>query len=644
MKKFLLTIIICAVALMSYAQNEDLHTKSKAAIKSFDKALTYSRANMPDLALQEINKALEKDSMFIEAHMMRAELYDYLGDYQSSISNYEKVFELEPDYDFMVPLKLAMSNYSVGEYSKAKVYIDYFFENAPTEKYAKFDIDRLRDFITFSDSAVNNPVNFKPRSVGKINSQWDEYWPSLSADEEILVFTRQIPLNPNNPSRHQSNMNEDLFYAKLNPNTGKYDVATAMREINTEANEGAQCISADGRICVITACNRPDGVGSCDLYIMFRKNNQWTQPLNMRSVNSPSWDSNPSLSSDGKYLYFSSGRPGGLGKTDIWRVEIDEEGNAVRPPENLGAPVNTPYEDVSPFIHPDGKTLYFASKGHPGLGSYDLFVSKYDGGKWGTPKNVGYPINTLGEERSLIVNAKGDIAMFASSTGKRDMDIYAFDLPQEAKPVAVTYVKGYIYDAKTEKRLGAKCEMLDLEANEKLVELNSDEQNGEYLVCLPVDKDYAFNVSKEGYLFYSENFSLTNLENPEEPYIMNIPLKPIEKGVTVVLKNIFFETASYELLPESYTELGKVVEYMTKNPKMKIEIGGHTDNVGTKEYNKRLSENRAKAVYEYLVSQNIAKERLSYQGYDFTVPIATNDTEEGRAQNRRTEFKVVSVE
>ena len=172
----------------------------------------------------------------------------------------------------------------------------------------------------------------------------------------------------------------------------------------------------------------------------------------------------------------------------------------------------------------------------------------------------------------------------------------------------------------------------------------SGDKDGEYMVCLPIDKDYAFNVSREGYLFYSENFSLTNLEHPEEPYIMNIPLQPIEKGVTVVLKNIFFKTDSYDLLPDSYTELGKVVEYMNANPKMKIEIGGHTDNVGTKAYNKTLSENRAKSVYNYLVSQGIAKERLSYSGYDFSIPIATNDTEEGRAQNRRTEFKVVSIE
>jgi len=651
MKKLLCILVLSFICEIAFSQNDEYHTNSKAAIKCFEKAISYYENGKGNqgikLALQEVNNAITKDSMFIEAYMLKAEIYDFLGDIKTAITFYEKVVELDPHFDYGITLKLAMYSYGVGNYASAKKNIDFFYENADVEKYKKFGINRLYEYITFSDSAVRNPVKFKPHSIGKINTQWDEYWPSLSADEEMLVFTRQTPLNPNNPSRKPSNMNEDLYYAYRNKQTGKYDSGVQLSgRINTGLNEGAQCISADGKTCVITACNRPDGKGSCDLYIMFLNGNQWSQPQNLWSINTDSWESNPSLSSDGKYLYFSSARPGGFGETDIWRVQIDRKGNALKPAENLGNKINTPYEDISPFIHPDCKTLYFASKGHPGLGSYDLFVAKTEdeGKTWSKPKNLGYPINTLGEERSLIVNAKGDLAMFSSSSTKRDLDIYGFELPPEVKPVTVTYVKGYIYDSKTNERLKAKCEMLDIESGEKMVDMFSGDKDGEYMVCLPIDKDYAFNVSREGYLFYSENFSLTNLEHPEEPYIMNIPLQPIEKGVTVVLKNIFFKTDSYDLLPDSYTELGKVVEYMNANPKMKIEIGGHTDNVGTKAYNKTLSENRAKSVYNYLLSQGIAKERLSYSGYDFSVPIATNDTEEGRAQNRRTEFKVVSVE
>ncbi|MDD3741429.1 MAG: OmpA family protein, partial [Bacteroidales bacterium] len=455
--------------------------------------------------------------------------------------------------------------------------------------------------------------------------------------------TRQIPINMSNPSRSPDSMHEDLFIAFYNPETGQYESSVPMPgNVNTRLNEGAQCVSADGKTCVITACNRPDGRGSCDLYIMFLKNEKWSEPKNLSTVNSTSWDSNPSLSADGRYLFFSSGRSGGYGKTDIWMIEIDAEGKAKSEAVNLGDKINTQYEELSPFIHPDGKTLYFASNGLPGMGDFDLFFSKNVDGLWQTAVNVGYPINTKGEERSLIVNAKGEIAMFASTAGNKDLDIYYFEIPEEIKPVTVTYVKGYVYDSKTNDRLQAKCELIDLETEEKVVEIFSDAQTGEYMVCLPINRDYALNVEKQGYLFYSENFSLTNLENPEEPYIMNIPLQPLSDGVVVVLKNIFFEFNSFELLPESYAELNKVVEYLNTNPNLKIEIGGHTDNIGTKAYNKTLSENRAKSVFDYLIEKGIDKSRLSYQGYDFSIPIATNDTDEGRALNRRTEFKVIS--
>lgn len=530
-------------------------------------------------------------------------------------------------------------------YPEAKTYIDHFYNEVDTVKYRSYDFRRLRKFIHFADSAYKHPVNFKPINVGPgVNTDYDEYWPSLSIDETVLVFTRQISINPRNPSRSPESMQEDLFVSNFDFKKGQYGESMPLPgNVNSNLNEGAQCISADGKTCIITACNRPDGLGSCDLYIMFLRGNKWTDPENLKSVNSTTWDSNPSLSADGKYLYFSSGRAGGYGKTDIWRIAIDSKGNALSEAENLGPKVNTPYEELSPFIHPDGRTLYFASRGHPGMGDFDLFFSKQDAqGIWKTPVNLGYPINTMGEERSLIVNGRGDIAMFASSAGKRDLDIYYFLLPEDIKPVTVTYVKGYVYDKVTNNRLQAKCQMIDIESGEEMVSLLSDALTGEYLVCLPVDRDYAFNVERSGYLLYSENFSLTNLKHPEDPVNMNIPLQPLADGVIVILKNIFFNFNSFDLLQDSYAELKVVVQYMKTNPKLKIEIGGHTDNVGTQAYNKTLSENRAKSVYDYLISKGIDKTRLSYKGYDFSIPIATNDTDEGRALNRRTEFKVIS--
>lgn len=633
------------MSLACQAQNQSNYTKDRKAIKSFNKAVIYMERGQKNYAISEVNKAINRDSNFLEAYLLKAEISDFWGETQQAFENYSKVFEIDPDYDPGLTFKLAINSFSVGEYNKAKEYIDYFYENADVQKYAKYNTDRLRTYIYFADSSYNNPVDFEPMNVGPgVNSDFDEYWPSLSVDESVLVFTRQIPINPNNPSRNPESMQEDLYVSFRDPASLEYGKSIPLPGgVNTRLNEGAQCISADGKTVVITACNRPEGVGSCDLYIMFLKNGSWTEPQNLYSVNSVSWDSNPTLSADGRTLYFASSRTGGYGQTDIWKVDIDKSGNAKAAPVNLGRTINTEHEEVSPFIHPDGRTLYFASDGFPGMGDLDLYFSRLDDNrKWQTPINVGYPINTNGEERSLIVNGKGDIAMFASSGGKQDLDIYYFKIPEEAKPVTVTYVKGYVYDIKTNDRLEAKCQMLDLETGEIVAEIQSDAITGEYMVCLPIDRDYAFNVVKPGYLFYSDNFSLTNLENPEEPYEKNIPLKPMEDGITVILKNIFFEFNSFDLLPDSYTELNKVVDYMNTNPNMKIEIGGHTDNVGTQAYNKTLSENRSKSVYTYIIEQGIDSSRLSFKGYDFSVPIADNDTEEGRAENRRTEFKIIS--
>ncbi|HOK37445.1 MAG TPA: OmpA family protein [Bacteroidales bacterium] len=646
MKKILLIYFLMLPCIILFSQEKSKYTTNKKAIKSFNKSVALMERHQNNAAVMEINKAVEIDPGFLEAWLLKAEIHDFLGDVWESYLAYKNVFEIDPFYDTGLCYKLAVLAYRAGEYSNAKQFIDFFYKNADTVKYLKYDFQRLKKYIYFADSAYNNPVPFTPINLGPgVNTHFDEYWPSLSIDEHVLVFTRQIPLNPNNSSRAQSNMHEDLFVSYYDPEFKMFGTAIPLPgNINTKLNEGAQCISGDGKTIVFTACNRPDGLGSCDLYIMFLVDGKWTAPKNMKTVNSPYWDSNPSLSADGRFLYFASGRPGGKGKTDIWVVEIDNQGNAVSPVFNLGDPLNTEYEEISPFIHPDGRTLYFASQGHPGMGDFDLFYSRRDEktGKWSKPVNLGYPINTNGEERSLIVNARGDIALFASTKGKNDLDIYFFKIPEEIKPIATTYVTGYVYDIVTNQRLEAICELIDLKTENLVSTVLSDAKTGEYMVSLPVDKDYAFNVDKRGYLFYSENFSLSNLETPDKPYVMNIPLQPLTEGVTVILKNIFFEFDSYELLPESFAELNKVLEYLNNNPGLVIEIGGHTDNRGSKAYNKTLSENRAKSVFDYLVSKGIDKKRLSYKGYDFSVPIATNDTEEGRALNRRTEFKVIS--
>ncbi|MDP6909861.1 MAG: OmpA family protein, partial [Flavobacteriales bacterium] len=347
-----------------------------------------------------------------------------------------------------------------------------------------------------------------------------------------------------------------------------------------------------------------------------------------------------------KTLYFASNRADGEGGTDIWITHLAPNGEWTLP-RNLGETINTPHAEETPFIHPDGKTLYFTSDGHVGLGQKDIFVTRKDAdGNWSSPINLGYPINTWKDEMGLFVSASGETAYFSSDRegGFGKLDLYSFQLYEKVRPEKVTYVKGRIKDKVFGKPISARLQLIDLATSEVIVESASDKITGNFLVTLPVNHDYALNVSKDGFLFYSEHFSLSQNENENRPYTLNVDLQPIKFGEKVVLKNIFFETASYSLLPESKVELDKLVGFLDNNPSINIEIGGHTDNIGKPEDNQSLSENRAKTVREYLIAHGIDADRTEHHGYGESQPIDTNDTSTGRANNRRTEFKVLGGE
>jgi outer membrane protein OmpA-like peptidoglycan-associated protein len=395
----------------------------------------------------------------------------------------------------------------------------------------------------------------------------------------------------------------------------------------------------------MTCCSRRDTYGTCDLYVSRRRGNLWSEPLNLgERVNSSAWDSQPCLSADGRTLYFVSTRKGGFGGSDIWRTTIGENGDW-EIPVNLGDTINTPSNEMAPFIHQDGRTLYFSSSGHPGMGGADLFISRMNpSGAWSKPTNLGYPVNTKNDEINLVINTGGDAAYISSAKegGFGNTDIYRFELPAEVRPAIVSYVKGKVYDRNDLHPLAASFELIDMQSGKTVVTSISDGIDGSFLLSLPVDKDYALNVSCKGYLFYSQNFSISNGRDIHNPLQLDVPMQPLVVGEKVVLRNIFFDTDLYELKPESTAELNKLVEFLSKNPTMNIEIGGHTDNVGTDAHNLELSRNRAKAVYDFLVAHGVASHRLSSTGYGKSMPVDTNETPEGRANNRRTEFKVIS--
>jgi len=300
---------------------------------------------------------------------------------------------------------------------------------------------------------------------------------------------------------------------------------------------------------------------------------------------------------------------------------------------------------MRPFIHPDGKTLYFSSNGWPGMGNFDIFMSKKkDDGTWSRPVNLGYPINTPGEELGIYVTTDGSKAYYASeqkdSYGQKD--IYTFDMPEQFRPGFTSYVKGRVYDAIDQESINANVQVYDVSTGKIFATFSSDKLNGQFLSTLPGGRDYAVEVVKDGYLFYSQNISLKGAKN-NEPFELNIPLNKIQVGEKVVLNNVFFESDKYELKPESEAELGVILKLLEKNKTLKIEIGGHTDNSGLEIENRKLSENRAKSVYEYLVSKGADAGRISYKGYADSKPVAPNSTAEGKAKNRRTEFVVVGI-
>ncbi|KQC00780.1 OmpA family protein [Pedobacter sp. Hv1] len=626
-----LIFFLCWIAFSANAQNSTV----KRAQGSFEDAQQFLRQSIYDEGIKYLNEAVKADPKFQLAYIQLGDVYKRLKDHPKAIENYRKAISAAPTIEARIYYALGESELLSGLYEKAKSDFLSFQKNYTgteldvinkTKKYIK-DCD-------FSMVAIQSPSKYEPINMGfYINSANRDYFPALTADGETIIFTRVV------------DKNEDFFISTKKDN--EWQKAQPLSNvINTpNFNEGAQSISPDGKYLFFTGCNRPDGLGRCDIYVSRKEGKEWGKPINLgKIINSEYWDSQPSISPDGSTLYFVSNRPGGIGGYDIWKSTLTDEGQWTEP-VNLGDTINTPYDENTPFMHADGKTLYFSSDGWPGFGNKDIFYSRLkNDGKFSTPVNLGYPINTFNEEVGLIVTADGTEGLFSSNIkngGFGDLDIYRFKLPEQVKPLPVTYVKGIVRDKETKALLEANVLVIDLKTHNAVFNDYTSKETGDFLAVMPIGSNYSFDVEADGYIFNSLHFELNKANG--KPYEIEILLEKIKVGSNVTLQNIFFDTNKFELLPSSMVELNILIELLKNNANISIEIQGHTDNVGDVKLNEKLSENRAKAVYDFLINNGIDRKRLSFKGYGETKPRADNATEEGRKQNRRTEFVVTKI-
>lgn len=600
-------------------------------------------------AIPFMEQAVKVDPAYGDAYLKLGQLYEFTKRFDPAIASYRDAIKLAPDSPASGAAYQSLSTIlmRLGRYADALPYLEKYQSLFVPKSIQYQRVGKLLANARFGLEAVQHPQPVEPKPVSPVlNTTPSQYFPVLTADEQTLVFTALKPEG-----------DEDLMVATFNGETWSPPTSLSPN-INTPENEGTATLSADGRMLVFTACQGRKGFGSCDLYMSRKTGSDWSVPENLgATINTRYYESQPSLSADGRRLYFISDRPGGKGRRDIWRADLGTDGGWSEP-VNIGAPVNTPANEASPFIHANGQSLFFASEGHTGLGGYDLFVSDslavIDSARWSTPTNLGYPINTSEDQASLFVAANGRRAYYSYEEQKDGVSqrsrLYAFDLPEtlrdRVKPVS--FVKGIVADARTNKPLAATVELIDLKTNQLVSRVQADAQTGQYTAILPSGGEYALYVSVPGYLFKSLSFDFTQKSKDDRAdgargLSLSVPLEPAVSGATAreTLNNLFFETGRYDLAAKSRTELDRLAQFLKTNPGVSIEISGHTDDRGDAVANLTLSKKRAQSVVTYLTQAGIGAERIKAVGYGKTRPLAPNTTDENRQLNRRIEWRVL---
>jgi len=595
---------------------------------------------------------------------------------QKSLFHLEKAYKINSNIDEDIHYNLGCAYHINMEWEKAiKEYQLYRPTIKPDSRQSVKDIDRKISECKNGIELVKNPVLVFIDNAGpEINSTFPDYGPVISADESIMMYTsRRSTTSGGGIDPNDQQYYEDIYISTNE--TGKWTTGTNMgKPVNTDNRHDATvALSADGQKLFIYLDDMVRGSGN--IYECDQKGTSWAKPDRLNdNVNTKFHESSASITADGNLIYFVSDKEGGFGQHDIYKSIWDPKKQKWGEPENLGPTINTPYGEHGVYIHPDGKTLFFSSEGQKTMGGYDIFKTVWDDKrkKWSTPENLGYPINSADDDIDFVLSASGKHAYYSAfkAGGYGEKDIYKITFITPKNPVlntednllasvtepisqaviakeisipvvSVSILKGTILDGVTRQPLEADIELVDNVLNQVIASFKSNSATGKFLVSLPAGKNYGIAVKKEGYLFHSENFDIPAAAGYQE-YIKDVELKNIAVGTKIVLRNIFFDFDKATLRPESTYELERLIQLLKDVPTMKIEIGGHTDSKGSDEYNLKLSGSRAESVVTYLSTHGIDKARLTSKGYGETKPMATNETDDGRQLNRRTEFEIKS--
>lgn len=636
----ILSIIILSSVLILTAQNIQAQTYADA----FKDGGKYYKHARYDEAIKKFNEALKYNNRSDKAWFYLAMSFKRNKQPQQAAIAFEKLRGVNPNYNPAFYFEGGEVFVELNRLSRAERYFETFLKKFPDRPKNTMRRHEAKNRLAYAQKSreVREQANTSsdPVLVSQLNSSSNDYAPQVNPVGTRLYFTsvRQGGFDNVQDSSRANHYGEDIYVSNLENNTWSQP-RMLPEPINSINDDFGSAFTGDGQTMVYVRCGGKESVGNCDLYITTLDGTTWSEPVNMGNVvNSKDWESQPTISSDGTRIIFTSSRDGGYGGADLYMTEINHLGDWGIP-QNLGGRINTPLSDNSPFLAADGKTLYYATSGHPGQGGADIFYSVFENGKWATPINLGAPINSSGEDKNFSISGSGK-AYFSSSRNSDSYNIYETELPDYLKPKPTAVIEGVVSNANTSEPLGALVLIEDIDTGELIAINKSNTESGEYLVVLPAGRNYSVSASKDGYFFYSQSFDLPK-DTTYQEITKDIGLEPIEKGTKVVLNNIFFESGRAELKPISYVELNKAAELLENNGSMVIEVGGHTDNLGSEDSNLRLSQARANAVVEYLKLAGIEETRLQAKGYGESTPIADNATNEGRKTNRRTEFVIV---